>query len=85
MICISVNCPKYAECEATVPKQEIEECEPFDTWGYGSISKDETKTTWFCGPLGGYAMFRPKNKEQREIEKEIQRVNNTEKRREEAN
>ena len=61
MICISTRCPKYNECAATVAATGFECCEPFDSFGYGSISLEKSEFKYMCGPLGNYALFRPKN------------------------
>ena len=60
MVCVSFNCPRYKDCART---DGVGQVEAFATHGYGYISAERIIDHYDCGPLGDFAMFKPKAKE----------------------
>jgi len=59
VVCVSYDCPRYVDCARTEGYGQVE---AFATHGYGYISAEGIVEHNDCGPLGGYAMFKPKPK-----------------------
>ena len=60
MICISFDCPKYAECAKTLMRSSIEDCVSFAVCATCKVSDTENEVAWWCGPMGNYRLFAPK-------------------------
>lgn len=65
MVCVSFDCPRYEDCAKAEGAGQVE---ALATHGYGYISAERVVDYYDCGPLGDYAMFKPKTKNMREAE-----------------